>query len=343
MKISTKKSLLVAGLFSAFLLAGLGCNGPRPLAPSQNVNLGVSVAPSKDVQASLLGTTSNILLWNIRGNTDTGIHGQQGPFSSAAGAGNVNFTLNVPVGGVKILSVQLNDATTNQPLAVGAVAIDLSNPTSNMSVSLLLGSITRLCYTMDNGVLLTCYDLNDHVDFYPEYPPYQADTEVFYGDTNYWLDDPNGNATIAYLGNGNLVDYDFVPPDNQFSPYSGESKSQVINPSANKPTPVPTSGGSARKNAKAVTGPNLDLATGDIYCIKTTMLPGGYAWLQITNPGNYANEVGPSFCFRLSTNPYYSYYQTPADLLQNCYWTTTGTGTGGGTGGAPPGGGGGGD
>jgi hypothetical protein len=342
MKNASKKFLIAASLFSVLILVMWGCNGSRPLAPAQNVNLGISLAPSKDLQASLLGTTSNTLLWNYQINGEAGVHGQAGPFSSSIGAGNVNFSVNLPAGGKKIFSIQLNDANTGEDLAVGAALIDLTSPTVNMSVTIALGSVVRACYTLSNAGLDTDYDLVDHFVVNPYYAPIPADTEVVYGDTNYWLMDVNYNPTIAYLGNGNLVDYDYVPSDDVFNYLSGESKYEVLNPSSAKPTPVPTyTPPSARKGAKSSTGQNLDLATGDVYCIKLTNLPGAYAWVQITDPGNLNNSIGPSFCFRISTDPFYSYYQTNADLNQNCSWgNTSGSGYGGTSGGGGSGGGG---
>jgi hypothetical protein len=348
MKSSSKKILAAAGLFSFLLLAVLGCKGPRPLAPAQNVNLGVSVSPSKEVQASLLGTTSNTLLWNVRGTSDTGegVHGQEGPFASGAGAGNVDFSISLPAGSVKVLSVQLNDATTNQPLAVGAVKIDLTNPSSGMSVTLLLGSVVRDCYVLDGASIYTYYDFNDHL--VTSYTIGQGadpgDTEVYPGYTNYQLFDPlydfisnsSPYESIAYLGNGNLVDFDYVPSNNVFSYSSGVSKSRVLDPSSGIPTPVPTFVGTAqaRKNTKGSTVSTLDLETGDIYCIKLVSLSNAYAWVQVIDPGNYSNSTGPSFRFRISTDPFFSYYQTSGDQLQNCSWN------GGGGGGFPGGGGG---
>ncbi len=339
MKIASNKFFIASSLFSVLIMVIWGCNGSRPLAPAQNVNLGISLAPSKDLQASLLGTTSNTLLWNYQINGQSGEHGQAGPFSSNVGAGNVNFSVNLPAGGKKIFSIQLNDANTGQDLAVGSALIDLTNPTANMSVTIALGSVVRACYTLSNAGLYNYYDLIDH---FIQYYPQQSDLEVYYGDTNYSLWDANYNATIAYLGNGNLVDYDYVPSDDVFSYYSIETKYEVLNPSSAKPTPVPTyGGGSARKSTKASTGQNLDLETGDVYCIKLTNLPGDYAWVQVTDSGNLNNSVGPSFCFRISTDPFYSYYQTSADLLQNCSWGgTSGSGSGGTSGGGGSGGGG---
>ena len=320
MKMPSKKSLSVAGVFLVVLIGVVACNGPRPLAPSQNVNLGVSVAPSQEVKASLLGTTSNTLLWNVRGSNQSGIHGQVGPFSSSSATGNVNFSVDIPAGGTRVISVQLNDANTNQPLAVGAIKVDMSNPTANMAVTLVLGSVQRQCYVLNNASFDTYYDLFDHITN-SGYP----DLTVWYGDFNYQLIDWNSGNTIAYLGNCNLSDFDYVPSDDQFANGSGQSKSMVLNPNSPKPTPVSTVV-RIRRTSKSVTGPNSDLETGDIYCIKLYSLPGAYAWVQVTDPGDYNNSIEPSFRFRISTDPFFSYYQTYADQTQNCSsWVNNGS------------------
>jgi len=336
MKIPSKKSLTVAGVFLAVLIGVVACNGPRPLAPSQNVSLGVSVAPSQEVKASLLGTTSNTLLWNVRGTAQSGLHGQVGPFSSSSATGNVNFSVDIPAGGTRVISVQLNDANTNQPLAVGAIKVDMSNPTANMAVTLVLGSVQRQCYVLNNAATFSnSYDLYKHVDSYyslsdltvltGNYPNFELvdwNLAYLYYGSGY---SGNINNTVAYLGNGNLSDYDYVPSDDQFFSDSESSKNNVLNPSSSKPTPIVTQS-RIRRTSKLMTGPNLDLEAGDIYCIKLYSLPGAYAWVQVTDPGDYNNSVGPSFRFRISTDPFFSYYQTYADQTQTCStWVNNGS------------------
>jgi hypothetical protein len=240
-----------------------------------------------------LGTSSNILLWNYQTGGTSPLQGQVGPFSSQSGSGNIVFSVNLPAGGKRVFSIQLNDANTNQPLAVGAVQLDMSNATSGMAVTVLMGSVNRQCYMLP-AYLYSYYDLADHI---VACNSTNADTSVGNGNANCQLQDPSGNNSIAYLGNGNLVNFDYIPASGLFTASSDQSKSLVVNASS-----------------KAVSGAGLDLQTGDIYCIQLTSLSGAYAWIQVTSPGNAAQYNGPNLIFRVSTNPYFSYYQTPADI-----------------------------
>jgi len=61
----------------------------------------------------------------------------------------------------------------------------------------------------------------------------------------------------------------------------------------------------------------LDLQTEDVYCIKMNTVPGAYAWVQVSDPGSIGVN-GPSFRFRVSKDPFFSYYNTTADTAQNC-------------------------
>jgi hypothetical protein len=90
------------------------------------------------------------------------------------------------------------------------------------------------------------------------------------------------NSTVAYMGNGNFVNYLTVPSSSRFSNSSSTSKAAVL-------------GG----NAQPVT-------TGDVYCVK--ILTGGYAWLQITSAG-VPGVSGPGFVFRLNTTLNYCGYE----------------------------------
>ncbi len=310
---SHQVKLAVGVLGIALFLLAWGCDGPKPLSPAQNVSVAVSLSPSKDVQASLLGSSSNILLWSYQTGSSAGVHGQAGPFNSSSATGNLAFTLTLPIGGKNILSVQLNDGTTNQPIAVGAVPIDLTNPSANMGVSLQLGSVIRQCYVLGNAVPGNYYDLYDHLIYtYSSAIPIPADMEIFPGNVNYQLQDLNGNSNIAYLGNGNLVNYDYVPATSSFFPNSGQSKNQVL----------------GLTSTPASAGVTVDMAAGDIYCVKLTTAPGEFAWMQVTNPGSGQNGTYPSFLFRISPNSYYSYFQSAADVAGNgaCgtwYYSTT--------------------
>ncbi len=291
MKIISKKT--VAAAAACLLFAVWGCNGQHPLASPPSIQMSVCVAPSKDVQAGLLSSTSNVLLWSYQVSVTQVVHGQEGPFASGDGAGNIDFVLSLPQGGKRVLSLQLNDATTNLPLAVGAVQIDLSNPTPNLAVTLQLGSVNRQCYLITPTYVGSYYLLDAH-SLDCSYT--NADLCVASVNSNYQLTDPNNISSIAYLGNGNMVDFDYVPANDMFFPSSNTAKAQVL---------------------KSASGAGLDLQVGDIYCIKMNTVSGAYAWVQVSGPGTTVFD-GPSFRFRVSTDPFFSYYNTTADTAQNC-------------------------
>jgi hypothetical protein len=94
---------------------------------------------------------------------------------------------------------------------------------------------------------------------------------------------------VAYLGNGNWVDFDRVPP--------------------------PTAFYSTSTAAKAAAGAAVTtLQTGDIYCVTLGTIANARAWVQITNPGTVSTQ-GPNFIFRVNDQvPYFAYERTPGDL-----------------------------
>jgi hypothetical protein len=103
---------------------------------------------------------------------------------------------------------------------------------------------------------------------------------------------PLGN-TICYLGNGNLVDFDYLPYSFYF--YSDSYQAKV---------------------ADGLAG---DLQAGDIFVIEASSIPSTnpptFAWIQITNPGGGVSFMGPSFVFRTNTTEtFFAYEQTPIDL-----------------------------
>jgi len=220
-----------------------------------------------------------------------------GPFSSSSATGAINFTVEVPGGGKRVLSLQLNDATTHQPLGIGAVGIDLgggSAPASTLVVN--LGSVVRNCYNLNSLVYYgNTYGFNLNQLNYYVYSSTTSDISFGAVGNGYQILDAQGNTggalnanSIAYLGNGDYVDYDFVPPDSDFYPQSSASKAA---------------------SGKAITV----LEVGDIYCIKVGTIPGAHAWMQVKNAGA-ATVTGPKFSFRVNDAlPYFSYYRTPPD------------------------------
>jgi sugar lactone lactonase YvrE len=111
---------------------------------------------------------------------------------------------------------------------------------------------------------------------------------------------------IAYLGNGNLVNYDKVPPDSSFYVDSNDAKESAIGGSVTI-TGLLAKTKRASTRAKFTASSAYSLQTGDIFCLKLTSVPNAHAWIQITDPG-LAGTKGPSFVYRINrTEPYYAY------------------------------------
>jgi hypothetical protein len=257
---------------------------------------------------------------------------------SSPGAGTDTFTIsNVPIGPGEVLSIQLNDgandSTSGEPLAIGAESLNLSG--SNNTVDVQMGSVSRSCYQVGMSLASCSQDYDEEFNFetygydddemefvsntlgsyyynydngindvaFLDYGEYQQDGDCSgtYDLTDAWT---GNNSTIAYLGNGNLVNYDYVPGVNgpgQFYP--------------------------AASVAKQAAYAGTVITAGDVYCVKlqggTTTSPE-YAWLQIVDDGQTAlpwfNNGGgslgyPSFIYRVNTSvPYYRYEQTKADV-----------------------------
>jgi hypothetical protein len=110
----------------------------------------------------------------------------------------------------------------------------------------------------------------------------------------YDLEDGSTGAanSIAYLGNGNLVNFDTVPPDASFKSDGGL--------------------------AKSIAGrPVTTIESGDIFCVK--LLGGtvpGQAWVLFNGAGSAS--VSPSFVYRIQNHaiPYYQLDVTTEDASQ---------------------------
>ncbi len=197
-------------------------------------------------------------------------------------------------------------------LAVGAVTLDTSNPPANATVT--LGSVIRQCYVLAAyGPLMNNWNYFDLPDHHMPCNASTADIYVTNGNVNLQITDPNGNNNIAYLGNGNWVDFDGVPATGFFAASSDQAKSLVVNGSS-----ASLVSGAKKEGTKLVDPAMLDLQTGDLDCVKITTYPGDYAWIQVTDPGSAVSDIGPDFCFRVSQDPYFDYFQVPADQNQNC-------------------------
>lgn len=293
----TFKNLFTFGVFLATIGAFIwGCQTNQPVTPYKNVALSVYAPYTSEVSASLLGVASNELFYRVDGPGHVAlVKGTAGPFSTAASGGSIDFSLNVPAEDSMVLSIQLNDASTHQPLAIGASALNMvSAPVTDVVVE--MGSVTRNCYTLNvpggsvspeiftfsTDSLLNAPALGD----FQVYFPIGGSTPVTIAGGPVSSSGPP-LPNVAYLGNGNFVDYDYVPSASSFQTDSSLAKGAPI-------------------------------SMNDIFCLKLVSMPtgvgGGHAWIQVTNLGNGTLYVGPSFRYRVnSTAPYYGYERTNAD------------------------------
>ena len=307
-------SRLPLGLTLALVLGG--CS-KSPMAPVRVTSLNLSIPMTSELRAEFLGNTANSLFYRFSGDGGVALTGgTTGPFSAPASTGSIDLALNVPPD-ARLLSLQLNSyqqvitagppIITQVPLAVGAMGLDAAGG-GDFNATVELGSVARNCYTVSEAQPPTggpspystgsaygfandnlvgtntagaAYDIGFDC---PNYAFYMLEAQDNY---------PNATKkAIAYLGNGNLVDFDGVPPDSRFYPFSYQAKS-------------------------ALGAPVSTLEAGDVYCVKLGTMPG-HAWVQITDPGNMGT-TGPSFCFRVnSTLPYYAYDETAADSGNSC-------------------------
>jgi hypothetical protein len=181
-----------------------------------------------------------------------------------------------------LISVEIVNNATLQALAVGATA------SAGTDGSVTLGPLNKSFYQVSNLAAGDAFGFeNDTTEFVGVNTASTiADLDVVcngVGGTGYALENPSfANNTVAYMGNGDFVNYLNVPPITSFSNSSSTSKKAVL-------------GGNAQP-----------VAVGDVYCVK--ILTGGYAWLQITNAG-VVGVSGPSFVFRLNTTKNYCGYE----------------------------------
>lgn len=286
-------------VWAGLILIGavVGCNSTRPESPSRVYSVSVSIPSTNELRSSLLTSSNNELLYRVDGPGMNPLKGTIGPFASTAATGSIDFTIAIPSGPNRVLSLQLNDATTHQPLAIGAAALDLSGTGTPVSILAVdLGSVVRNCYNVNTTSYFGCtYGVNANTLFNSS-PTYGTayDFAVQAPGATCQIVDAEGNTgpfnsnTIAYLGNGNYVDFDRVPPDSDFYSQSGASK---------------LAAGAAVSTVEA----------GDIYCVKLWTVPNGRAWVQVKAVGT-PGISGPTFNFRVNASqPYYAYFQTVPD------------------------------
>jgi len=267
-----------------------GCNkGGQPISPANSSSLNINLA--SNLNAQLLSATQNLILYNISSSSSS-ITGIYGPVSSSALTGQVSIGVNLPsdVINYKLISVEIVNALTQQALDIGALAIS-----SNNEASVTLGPLNKSYYAV--GSLSSGYgygfESNTLTDVGPNTPTSVSGIDVVSNITSnnlgYELDNPAlTGSTVAYMGNGNFVNYLSVPPSSSFNSSSSLSKKSIL-------------GGALQP-----------VAVGDVYCVE--MKAGGYAWLQITDAG-ILGISGPGFVFRINTTlPYCGYEKTTVDL-----------------------------
>ncbi len=232
----------------------------------------------------------------------TPIKATLGPFSTASASGSLDFSVEIPGGGgTRLLSLQLNDGGTHQPLAIGAAKIDLSSALPVTDIVVELGSVIRNCYNVNTTSYFGCTLGVNTNTFFNSSPTYGLSYDFAVGavGTGFQIVDAEGTTgpananTVAYLGNGDYVDFDRVPSDADF--YSQSSAAKV-----------------------AAGAPVSTAQVNDIYCVKLQTVPGGHAWVQIKTPGLPGNS-GATFDYRANDIlSYFGYFQTAADLVGSC-------------------------
>jgi len=301
----------VLGFLALALLEG--CDGSKPLSPSRVAALSVEAPNVGSYNPSLLGAVTNEIIYKVEGSGIVPVRGTTGPFTTATASGSHDFNVYVPTGGMRLISLQLNDISNPLvpvPLAIGAAVIDLSGAANTTGVTVNLGSVARNCYYTNNLSSLAASYSFETDSLLNGQQSTGYDTAVSLAGAGFQFVDAQGNSTgalssIAFLGNGELVDHDSLPPNNTyFATTSGAAKQFAI--------------------ANGTAGPAVtnNLEVNDIYLIDLRNISGGHAWVQVTSAGAIGS-VGPSFCFRVNTSvPYYAYEQTTADVANGCstFW-----------------------
>ena len=270
-----KGSLLVLTPLAFFW----GCaKGNAPVGPASASVASITV-PLKDSHGKDLSATQVSVLYYIAG-TGAPLKGNAGTASASTG-NSFSFNVKLPTGNsYSYVAVQINDSANNL-IAAGAATL------SEGTVPVTLGPVNKPVYqvTLGRGSAFG-FESDSIIAVGINAPTTVAGMDAICNKssdgTGFELDDPAlTNNTIAYMGNGNFVDYLQLP--STFSASSSASKVQFA------------------------TGPS-SMAPGDVYCVK--MSGGGYAWLQVSS----VSAAGPAFVYRVNTTlPYCGYEQTTAD------------------------------
>jgi hypothetical protein len=301
MKLKEYQIVLAAVFLPLFLL--WGCQSNKLVSPVRIVDMGVAIS-TEGLKSKLFNTSEDMVYYNVSGPLSAPITGTAGPFSSPLGSGSVSFTLNnVPVGSGEILSVELDDATSGIPQGIGATALtDVVN-----GVTVDMGSLVRNCYSFAANSSFSCDDTPQAFFGFNAEQVSTSNNTLVYDMEWVGLKDSSSNCTggydledgstgtansIAYLGNGKLVNFDTVPPDASFE----------------------SDGGLAKSNAGV---PTTIIAAGDIFCVKLLgETPIGHAWVLFNGAGSAL--VSPSFVYRVRNDaiPYYQLDVTAEDSSQ---------------------------
>ncbi len=277
------------------LLVLTGCNQAKnPVTPVESTTLSVSMSTDK-ISGSLLGSTANEVLYQVTGPGMQPVAGVVGPLNLPANSGSINFSIPLELGPSRLMAFQLNDASTHQPLAVGAVQMDLTSQPAGQ-ITVVMGPLLPNCdeintalynagsyFTFQTGTLANAATVISASGFDIDYLPVTVGAAV-----GFQMSALNGD-TVAYLGNGNLVSFAMAP-----------SSGYLASSSASK---------------QAAGASVTLLQAGDVYCVK--LGAGGHAWVQVVNAGSALS--GPSFRFRVNTTvAYYAYEQTTAEKTNTC-------------------------
>jgi hypothetical protein len=297
-------------LLTAVLLAGVGailagCEAARPVAPALVATTDLEIPINESIGAALLSSESTEILYAVRDKGGLKKKGKIGPFKGEANpTGSLNLSFQVAVGPEAVLSLQVNDADTREPLALGATYLSLFGGGGRVSPNGITANAVqyggRKSVFMDLGSLVgSCSSFpyiysGNYISFstgqYYYYALGQDDVYLnSYYDANEWKGEfleafPAGADHIAYLGNGDMVDFAFVPADFGFH--------------------------SDSRDAKQAAGADPYLAEGDVYCVKLNYI-SGHAWVQV---GDIDDNDGIRTTLRYRANtslPFYAWEQTP--------------------------------
>ncbi len=277
-----------------------GCQGKisptMPVVAIRGANVVVAIPITNQIKSSLLGVTTNEVLYSITGPNMSQVTGNSGPIAtSSLGSGELDFDIAVPQGNARLLSFEMINPSNQQALAMGAALSDI-NAGGVSDIAVTMGSVNRNCYVVDTSL----YGGNAYFTFQADALSPSAgasqDLQIGVSGGGFALTALGSNG-IAYMGNGPIVNFDSVPAT--FSANSTASK------------------------LAAGASPNT-LQTGDVYCVSLGVSgANGYAWLQIVNPNQPFGLIppgptGPLFFYRWNMGSDFAFDPTSQDNLGTC-------------------------